>query len=345
MILLIATAFAATTAELSLLAGARGDAESLLEQPEAREQTLEPSATFGLLGEVRQRWSSGLWIAGAGEVWTYAPEADSTLARLVPAAGGSFEIGERGRLDLAARYALEDAPLRADMLNGRAEATGRAGVGLGSHQLDVLALAVSRDWFGQPAWSFRDAEAGLVWGWQPSAFRLGARATGQLNSGHTVNEVGTLDPTRGLQLRLGLSGGWTGERWDLGGEYRYYIADEGQAEDAARPQFTPVGELDDDADALSAGGFTQHRLGLNARGELGSSTTLSLNALVRVRDNEPGQPSAALSRTLHAGADLGRSLTGPWSLHAVGGITTLDTPSGASSLDPYGWLLVRWRRE
>ena len=343
MILFIAAAWAGTTAEVGLIAGVRGNAESTLEQPEGADlENLEPSGTVGVVGEARKRWKSGIWLAGSGEVWTYFPEPDPTLLRLVPAVGGTFDLGKHGHLDVAGRYSLEAVPLRAGRTNGRAEVTTRAGFNAGAHTLDVLALGVSRDWFALPEWSFRTGEAGLVWAWQPSAFRVGARATGQYNAGWTVNAAGGIDPTLGEQLRVGASAGWTGHAWDVGVEYRLYIADEGEAEDAARPQFTPVGDYDDDADALSAGGFTQRRLGVTANGKLGERWTLDANVLARLRLNPPDQTSAALTRSFHAGVDVGRSLSGPWSLHGVAGISTIDLPDGETSYDPSAWLMLRW---
>lgn len=343
MILFLTSAFAATTAEISVIAGVRGNAESTLEQPHATSiDGLEPSATAAILGDVRQRWKSGLWLAGGGELWTYAPEPDPTLMRATPAGGGSFTLGKHGHLDVAARYTLEAVPLRVDRTSGRAEATGSAGFTASAHGVDVVAVGVSRDWFDLPQWSFRTGELGLTWAWQPSAFRLGARASGQYNAGWTTNTAGSLDPATGQQVRLGGSAGWTERAWDLSLEYRLYLADEGQVVDASRPQFTPVGDYDDDADALSAGGFTQHRLALSANGTIDKVWSVDANVLARFRINEPGQPSAALVRTFHAGLDVGRQLGGPWSLHVVGGITTLDSPTGSGSYDPSGWLSLRW---
>jgi hypothetical protein len=208
--------------------------------------------------------------------------------------------------------------------------------------MDVIALGVSRDWFDLPAWSFRTAEAGLSWEWQPSAFRLGARATGQYNAGWTINATNGLNAATGEQLRLGASGGWTSHGWDISLEYRLYLADEGEVEDAARPQFTPIGDYDDDADALSAGGFTQHRLGVSLNGSFAEVWTLNASLLARQRLNEPQQITSVLSRTFHADINLGRSLGGPWSLHGVAGLTTLDLPDGEASYDPSGWLMLQW---
>lgn len=331
--------------EVAALAGVRGNAESTLEQPEAATLgPLEPSATAAVLVAARGRWSSGVWLAGSGEVWTYVPEPDPTLLKLVPAAGGTFDVGRRGHVDLAARYSFEAVPLRSDRTNGRAEATARGGLALGPHRVDLLAAGVSRDWFGLPAWSFRTAEAGLAWQWQPSAFRLGARATGQYNAGWTVDAAGGLDAATGQQLRLGASTGWTGRGWDVGAEYRLYVADEGQVEDAARPQFTPVGDYDDDADALSAGGFVQHRLGLAAHAALGADYAVEASVLARIRANETSGAPAALNRSFHAGLDVQRALTASWSLHAVAGLSLLELPGGGSSADPTAWLLLRWSR-
>lgn len=343
MILFIAAAWAGTTAEVGVVAGVRGNAESTLEQPEDADiENLEPSGTVAVVGEVRKRWKSGVWIAGSGEAWTYFPEPDPTLLRVVPAAGGAFDLGKHGHLDLAARYSLEWVPLRADRVNGRAEATVKVGLDAGPHRLDLTAVGVSRDWFDLPEWSFRTGEGGIVWEWQPSALRLGARATGQYNAGWTVDAAGAVNPALGEQLRLGVSGGWTGRAWDVGVEYRFYLADEGEAEDAARPQFTPIGDYDDDADGLSAGGFSQHRVGVNVSGKLGTAWTLDADVLARLRVNPPAQASGALTRTFHAGVDVGRVLGGPWSLHGVAGISTLELPNGETSYDPSAWLMLRW---
>lgn len=343
MILFVAAALAGTTAEIGVIAGVRGNAESTLEQPEGADiENLEPSGTVAVVGEVRRRWKSGIWLAGSGEAWTYFPEPDPTLLRFVPAVGGAFDLGRHAHLDVAGRYSFEAVPLRQDRTNGRAEATIRTGLNEGAHKVDFLAMGVSRDWFDLTEWSFRTGEAGLLWEWQPSAFRIGARATGQYNAGWTVNAAGGVDPALGEQLRLGASTGWTGHGWDIGAEYRLYLADEGEAEDAARPQFTPVGEYDDDADALSAGGFSQHRLGLTANGKLGTAWTLDASVLARLRVNPPGQASAALTKSFHAGLDVGRTLGQPWSLHAVAAVSTIELPDGETSYDPSAWLMLRW---
>lgn len=343
MILFITVALAGSTAEVGVLTGVRGNAESTLEQPQAVSiANLEPSATVAVLGEARIRWKSGIWLATSGEAWTYIPEPDPTLLRAVPALGGTFNWGTFSHFDAAARYSLEAVPFYTDRANGRAETTAKVGLDIGAHRMDLIALGVSRDWFDLPAWSFRTAELGVCWAWQPSAFRLGICATGQYNAGWTVNATNGLNAATGEQLRLGTSGGWTSHGWDLSLEYRLYLADEGNVEDAARPQFTPVGEYDDDADALSAGGFTQHRFGLSLNGSFAEVWTLNASLLTRLRLNEPKQFTSVLSRTFHADLNIGRSLGGPWSVHGVAGITTLDLPDGEASYDPSGWLLLQW---
>jgi hypothetical protein len=343
MILFITTALAESMAEVGVLTGVRGNAESTLEQPQAVSiANLEPSATVAVLGEVHMRWTSGFWLATSGEAWTYIPEADPTLLRAVPAIGGTFNWGTFSHIDAAARYGFEALPLRTGRTNGRAEATAKVGLDFGAHRLDVIALGVSRDWFDLPAWSFRTAEAGLSWEWQPSAFRLGARVTGQYNTGWTINTTHGLDAATGEQLHLGASGGWTSYGWDISLEYRLYLADEGNVEDAARPQFTPVGDYDDDADALSAGGFTQHRLGLSLSGSFAEVWTLNASLLARLRLNEPHQITSVLSRTFHTDLNIGRSIGGPWSVHGVVGLTTLDLPDGEASYDPSAWLMLQW---
>lgn len=342
---LVGVASAGTTASIDGIVGARGDAEATLEQPTAREDApLEPSATAAVLAEVRRSWKSGPWLGVAGEAWTYLPEPSPTLLRVTPRGGLALSLGDRGHLDLGARYALEAVPLRPSLHSGRAEATAGAGLTLGDHALEVVATGVDRRWLGTPEWSFRTAEGAVTWGWQPSDWRFGARAAAQANAGSTVSSDGTLARATGYQVRLGASTGYTRGAVDVSVDYRVYLSKEGQVGDAVRPQFTPVGEYDDDADALSAGGFVQHRLSA-ALGATFGRWDLTADALGRVRINQAGQPAAALSRTAHVAADLGRDLGhGGLQVHAVLGVSAFGTPSGAGALDPYGWVGVRWRR-
>lgn len=332
-----------SSATVDVLVGARGDPEATLEQPRsAPDAPLEPSATTAILGEARRSWERGPWVGVSGEAWTYLPEPDPTLFRLTPRIGWSSAVGEHGHVDLAARYAFEAVPLRPSLDSGRAEATLACGPTFGDHGLDLVATGVDRRWFGTSQWSFRTAEGGLQWRWQPSDWRFGARATGQANAGFTIGPDGTTEPATGRQLRLGATVGYTHGAFDVSAEYRLYVAGEGQVEDAVRPQFTPIGEYDDDADALSAGGFVQHRLSGALGGTFGP-WRLTADALGRLRVNEAGQPSAALVRSGHLAVDLGRRLgeRGP-QLHATVGVNAFQTPVGTGAFDPYGWVGVRW---
>ncbi|MEQ1501580.1 MAG: hypothetical protein ABMB14_05085 [Myxococcota bacterium] len=339
-----AAASAGTTASVDVLAGARGDPEATLEQPtNGPDAGLEPTATAAVLAEVRRSWKKGPWLGVAGEAWTYLPEADPTLLRVAPRGGLALRLGDHAHLDAGARYALEIVPLRTSLDSGRAEVTLATGPILGDHAFDLVATGVDRAWFGTPAWSFRTVEGGMTWAWQPSDWRLGARATGQANAGSTIGPGGALEAATGQQLRLGVSTGYTKGSVDVSADYRMYLASEGQVEDAVRPQFTPIGEYDDDADALSAGGFVQHRLSATVGATFGL-WTLSADALGRIRINEDGQSSAALTRTGHLAFDVGRDLGDDgFQVHGVLGVNGFATPTGAGSFDPYGWLGVRWR--
>ena len=264
--LVVAIAAAAeTTATVDVVIGVTGNPEATLEQPTGTPaRALEPEGTAAILLGARRSWKGGPWLALSGEAWTYAPEPEPTLLRATPQAGVALDGGKSGHVDLAARYAFEAVPLRAPGNSGRAEGTVTAGMSTGAHTLDLVGTGVDRTWFGQPSWSFRAAEGGATWAWQPSDWRVGARATAQANAGSTLASGAELAPTTGYQLRLGASSGYTHGPIDVSLEYRLYVAFEGQV---AGPmvQFQPVFVRLEAAGALALQGqadvaLGQHRL-------------------------------------------------------------------------------------
>jgi len=218
---------------------------------------------------------------------------------------------------------------------------GSRAVGPGGIELTVLGL--DRHYPRQPAWSLRSAEAGLAWHHasadQPAWWRLQASVQG--NQGTNLGTNGSQHDAMGAQTRALLEGGVMGRRWDVQLGYRLYLARGGQVEEATRSQFTPLGFYSDDADALSAGGFVQHRLDLAGALEL-DDWTVQLSGLGRLRQSDPDVATASYARTLHSHLTARRELRDGLALSLTAGVSGAETVHERSYTDLYGWLGLHW---
>ncbi len=154
----------------------------------------------------------------------------------------------------------------------------------------------------------------------------------QLNAGAGVE----LGDDIGTQVR-GVAGvGLTAGNADVMLRYRPIVARAGEDDDdTVRPQFTSLGDYTEDADAVSSGGFVQHRLEMNAAWVAGPWTART-GALGRLRSGE------GLVRTGHAHIGLDRTVGDRWMVTGTVGATAVELGSGVAFVDVYGWVGVRW---
>jgi hypothetical protein len=147
----------------------------------------------------------------------------------------------------------------------------------------------------------------------------------------------------GSQLRAVAEGGLSNRNWDLQFGYRLYVAQGGQAEQALRPQFTPLGNYSDDADALSAGGFVQHRVDLSGAFEM-DEWTFRFSALGRLRQGRPTLTTGSFARTGHAHFTTQRDLVEHLALSFTTGVSAAATGASAYT-DAYAWFGLHWQFE
>lgn len=336
--LLSPAAWAGTTTELSLLAGARSAPEAGIERPEEWEIEVDPAVFSALLGELGASGDDGAWVALQLGAWGFVPEGEASRLLLEPR-GGWFGVWDSGlELDLAARITVDSVVYEPLASSTRNEALADLGLRRGPLHLELSAVGIERTYPRAPTWSFRSQETRLDAEVELGALvRLELGLAGQLNQGSTLDAADRVQQARGRQLRLQGALGLGGRRGELGLRYRYYAAEEGELDDAVRAQFTPIGAYSDDADALSAGGFTQHRLQLTGAWEPADGWLAALSALARFRDS-PNAVRASFDQTLHGQASLERELGETWSLSATGGTSSARLVDGQRYLDVYGWL-------
>lgn len=338
-------ALAGGNAQVEVLAGGRTAPQLTAQGPAELTEAENPGALMVVRADAESGSWKGAWLGSGAEAWGYLPDPDFGMLRLEPRGGWSPDTGEHWNLDLGARYALEAYPWSPTLSSARGEATAAAGPTLGPLRLAVDGGYVRRDFFGNPTWSFQAAELGLRAQSAKSSggFRASVKLSGQYNSGFTVDGAGGSHPATGTQARARLALGWTRRSVDLNLGWNGILAWEGNVEDAARPQFTPIGQYADDADVLSAGGFLQNRVDLSAGWLPGRGWSLGLNGMLRLRLSETGQASASLATTLHLQARVERELGKKLTVLATTGMTQVDMVTGASALDVYGWAGLRWR--
>ncbi len=304
-----------------------------------------PAALAAVRAEVESEARRGVWVGAALESWAYLPDPELSLVRAEPRAGWTPALGALWRADLGARYALEGYPWSASLSSGRAEATAGVGPTVGPLKLGLEGSYVRRDFFGTPSWSFQMAEGGCRVSTAPSAggLRASLRLSSQFNAGFTVDTAGDSHPATGTQARGRADVGWTGGSVDLNVGWSIIRAWEGNVEDAARPQFTPIGQYADDTDALSAGGFVQNRFDLSMAWLPRPAWTLGLDGMLRLRTTDPGQASGSLATSAHLQGRVERKLSDQLTLLGTAGLTHIELVTGSNALDLYGWTGLRWR--
>jgi len=338
-------AIAGGDARVETLVGGRTAPQVTSQGPSELVETESPVALAAVRAEVESEARKGAWVGAALESWAYLPDPELSLLRAEPRAGWTPALGEVWRADLGARYALEGYPWSASLSSGRAEATAGAGPTLGPVRLGLEGSYVRRDFFGTPAWSFQMAEGGLLVSTAPSAggLRASLRLSSQFNAGFTVDVAGDTHPATGTQARGRADLGWTGGSVDLNAGWSVIRAWEGNVEDAARPQFTPIGQYADDADALSAGGFVQNRFDLSVAWLPSTAWTLGLDGMLRLRSTDPGQASGSLATSAHLQGRVERRLSDQLTVLGTAGLTRIELVTGSNAQDVYGWTGLRWQ--
>ncbi len=339
--LLLAAAWAEPDTELELYLGGRTAPEASIQLPRHWENELEPTLVPALIAHWRWAGEAGGWTRVRLGLWGSAPEEDANLLEVGPRLG--LARSHAGwRLDLALAYDLQVYAILPEATNGRWEGYGRVSRSLGGQDLALEARALHRTYPLQLSWGFQSVEAGPSWAATlAGGLRASAEASLQANAGYVLSAA--TDPVRatGRQLRGHLELGYGAGRWDLRAGYRPILAWGGLSDEGARPQFTPKGEYTDDADALSAGGFVQHRLDVGAVWGR-EAWTFHARALGRMRLGAPTE-AQTLTRTLHGSLGADRDL-GPGLLAvAEVGASRVLLSDGASYLDLSGWVGLRWR--
>jgi len=323
----------AGTGSLDVVVGGRTAPEAGLEQDDAYEyggdDELEPAGMVGLVGRYAHA-GDVVWVGLDGSAWGIAPETETTVLAVSPSIGVSAPTGD-WRLDAASAYDFVVYPIEGEATSGRVELYGGASRP-GTWTPTVSVVAADRHYLDQPSWGFRSAAPSLALGWEGDATWARLTATGQVNQHQ--GEVGT-------QVRGRGEVGVRPRNLDLWMAYTGIAAQGGAPSAAQRPVFTLVGGYSDDADAISGGGFYQHR------GEAGASWSrdpwaVRLRAMGRYRIPY-ADDVGAFDRTGHAQLDLERHVGGAWHVVLTGGVNGARAVGGTSFLDVYGWTGVSWR--
>lgn len=328
----LAVGAAAGEGAAELLAGVRTAPDAAIEQPsEWVPGEVEPSVFSALVG--RYRSVGDAWWGLDASAWANLPEGDVNLLALGPRAGIGADAGS-ARFDAAGRVDGQLYPWSPTATNVRAEALIRASVGGAIAEPELAVEAVDRRYVASE-WSFRSVEPfiGLslhtVDGTARARFVAGYQVDGGPGTGLGHQARGTIE--------LGASSG----SLDVWAAYRLIAAWGGEEELAERPVFTPIGDYSEDADALAAGGFVQHRVAAGVTAELGP-WTLRGSALGRVRQTTGAAPIDGFARTVHGQLDVTRALGEHlFGLGAVG-TSAAALVGDRSYVDGYGWIGVGW---
>jgi len=323
----------AVDGEVAIRIGGRTEPEAALEQPAEWEpaEEFEPAALTILSARVGHQDGDGPWWRVSGAAWGVAPEGESSLLSLTPQAGvsslaGPWRLDVAGRTDLQA-YVVEEGD--ASSVRGEVFASITRPSDRWIPRLSVVGIA--RQYPIQPTWSFRSVEPAVELTYRRDDGWVRWTGSGQAN--HHQDVLGT-------QVRTGVTMGLTGAKAELWGGYGLIAAQGGGTQAAARPPFTPLGDYAADADALSAGGFLQHRVDIGTSMFLGD-WTVRASGLARLRQSVQLDP-ATFDRTGHGQLDVERPFGGPWTGVATVGVSGARLVGGGSYTDVYGWLGVRW---
>lgn len=332
---LIGAALAAPTLDATVRAGARSAPESALPLPSLWEAEIEPAGLLSadLRGQVGQDSGPTAWLTLGG--WGYAPDGEASLATAGLGAGWRQKKDDIS-WSAAARYDGQLFPVLWAASNGRAELFGDLGRSFGKSQLTGSLTALDRRFVGDAAYSTAELAGLFSHSAQAWGVDLGASAQGNAAPG---GEPGAQLRSR-ARLRLG------GERWRLSLEHQLILAFGGEVESELRPVFTPVGDYAGDVDALSGGGFSQHRLALSGT-LLQGPWLLSVGAMGRLRRPAFEEEAAfsyveAASGQLRAQRDLKKGMD----VFAVVGLAGASLGDGTGFVDSFGWLGfdLRWPR-
>ncbi len=337
LLLGVAPAWAAATpptTEATVLAGGRTAPESAIRIPSGFEGGFEPSALLAVDVRVRFGAERGPWARLAAGSWAYAPDVDASEIH-----GGGAAGWTGTRAELAGRYDVAWFPLLTEASNGRAEVMGRVRLGDDPWALTPSVTLVDRRYINGGAADYSTGEAGAVGSYTAAAgARIDVGLSGQVNAAGGIGANGPLGAQGRSLVRLSLNG----TRWRVSAEHRFILAAEGETEVTAPALYTLVGDYDDDVDALSGGGFTQHRVGVSGAVEAGA-WTVSAGGLARLRAASEEELAAAYGRSVAGQIRLdrrfGAALTGFASL----GVSTASSPGRPGYLDAWGWAGVTWR--
>jgi len=337
MILWLAAALAAPSTEVQMLAGARTAPEATVEQPSEWEGGSRPAGVIASIGRVAWRGKS-TWGGVGGAAWGTFPESNTSLLSMTPR--GGIEVRE-GALSAStgATYDLRWFPGQVTSSSGRLEVLAEVGAHPGTSTLRAGATAIDRRYPRQKEWSFStiEPEVGAETTWRD--VRLGLASSMQWNRGRTVDAAGASALATGSQVRGRAELGLSKPLWALEFSYRPIVAFEGQSEDAARPQFTPVGAYADDADALSAGGFVQHRVNVSM-GVTPGPWTVRVGGLGRFRVSS--EAAASFGRTVHGDVMIERKASDHLAVFGRVGTSAVQLANGPSYVDSQAWLGLRW---
>lgn len=327
IVVFLAQAWAGPTGELNVRAGGRTAPEAALQTPDAWANDTEPSALLSVDGAVRLGAADGGWARFSLGAWGYLPDEDSLLAT------GSVSGGWTGpHTALAARYDVQAFPVLPDASNGRLDLLGRWHRKGTAWDVVGQVEAVDRRWWGESG--FTAAEVSAVAGTTRGLFGvdLGAGGQGNLAGGlFTDGEPGAQARVLG-RLRLGDAG------WRLALEYRFIWAFSGEVEAETAPATTPMGEYADDLDALSGGGFLQHRVGLSGAVVAGPWTVAASGFFRQRTPEEADEGAVAFTRSYGGQGQLTRTLSTTVGVSGTVGATHAELGSGPGYLDAYGWL-------
>ncbi len=314
------------SAGVAVLVGARGEPEAWSERADGSEA--EAGEASGLVGLTSTARTAGP-IAWAGldlRVLGYLPEGEGTLVRLAPALGARTGQSDAPHASVAGSWALEWLPTTPDVSGGRAEASARAGVGKGGHTVDGVLGVLDHRFLGHADWALTSGELGAEWSLARGVARVQLRPSGQ--------QLNTAVAGTGGQGRLAATVGASARGLDASLGWQGFVARGGGPDPAYRPPFDPLGSVDEDADALSAGGFVQQRVEASVTGAAGDWTATG-HAVGRLRTG------TSSGTTAHLGVDVARALGPTLSAHLAAGWTGWRL-SGLTLSDPYGWLSVEW---